>query len=170
MKQYLEAGKIVATHGIRGEVRIEPWCDSADFIADLRRFYRADGSVLEVESSRVHKSMLLAKFKGIDTVNQGDLLRGVVIYLNRDDVRLPRGRYFVQDLLGARVEDCRYRPACTVKIEEIFQTAANDVYRIRDDAGKDYLFPAVDAMIVSTDLEAGCVRVRPIKGIFDDAD
>lgn len=169
MKQYLEAGKIVATHGIRGEVRIEPWCDSADFIAGLRRFYRADGSVLEVESSRVHKSMLLAKFKGIDTVNQGDLLRGVVIYLNRDDVRLPRGRYFVQDLLGARVEDA-VTSRVYGKIEEIFQTAANDVYRIRDDAGKDYLFPAVDAMIVSTDLEAGCVRVRPIKGIFDDAD
>lgn len=169
MKQYLEAGKIVATHGIRGEVRIEPWCDSADFIADLRRFYRADGSVLEVESSRVHKSMLLAKFKGIDTVNQGDLLRGVVIYLNRDDVRLPRGRYFVQDLLGARVEDADTGRVYG-KIEEIFQTAANDVYRIRDDVGKDYLFPAVDAMIVSTDLEAGCVRVRPIKGIFDDAD
>ncbi len=169
MKQYLEAGKIVATHGIRGEVRIEPWCDSADFIADLRRFYRADGSVLEVESSRVHKSMLLAKFKGIDTVNQGDLLRGVVIYLNRDDVRLPRGRYFVQDLLGAQVEDADTGRVYG-KIEEIFQTAANDVYRIRDDAGKDYLFPAVDAMIVSTDLEAGCVRVRPIKGIFDDAD
>lgn len=169
MKQYLEAGKIVATHGIRGEVRIEPWCDSADFIADLRRFYRADGSVLEVESSRVHKSMLLAKFKGIDTVNQGDLLRGVVIYLNRDDVRLPRGRYFVQDLLGAQVEDADTSRVYG-KIEEIFQTAANDVYRIRDDAGKDYLFPAVDAMIVSTDLEAGCVRVRPIKGIFDDAD
>lgn len=169
MKQYLEAGKIVATHGIRGEVRIEPWCDSADFIAGLRRFYRADRSVLEVESSRVHKSMLLAKFKGIDTVNQGDLLRGVVIYLNRDDVRLPRGRYFVQDLLGAQVEDADTGRVYG-KIEEIFQTAANDVYRIRDDAGKDYLFPAVDAMIVSTDLEAGCVRVRPIKGIFDDAD
>lgn len=169
MKQYLEAGKIVATHGIRGEVRIEPWCDSADFIARLRRFYRTDGSALEVENSRVHKSMLLVKFKGIDTVNQGDLLRGAVVLLNRDDVHLPHGRYFVQDLLGARVEDADTGRTYG-KIEEIFQTAANDVYRILDDAGKEYLFPAVDAMIVSTDLETGCVRVRPIKGIFDDAD
>ena len=118
LKQYLEAGRIVATHGIRGEVRMEAWCDSAEFIRPLRRFYRADGSVMEVESSRVHKGMLLVKFKGVDTATQGDLLRGVVLSLDRNDVSLPQGRYFVQDLLGASVQDADsgrvYGKTCTV--------------------------------------------------------
>ena len=169
LKQYLEAGRIVATHGIRGEVRMEPWCDSAEFIRPLRRFYRADGSVMEVESSRVHKGMLLVKFKGVDTATQGDLLRGVVLSLDRNDVSLPQGRYFVQDLLGASVQDANSGRVYG-KIEEIFQTAASDVYRVRDEAGKDHLLPAVEAMLVSTDVEAGQVLVRPVKGIFDDED
>ena len=169
IKQYLEAGRIVATHGIRGEVRVEPWCDSAEFIRPLRRFYRADHSLMEVESSRVHKGMLLVKFKGVETATQGDLLRGTVLLLDRADVRLPKGRYFVQDLLGLRVIDADTERVYGT-INDIFQTAANDVYSVRDENGKDHLFPAVDAMLVSTDIEAGTVLVRPVKGIFDDED
>ena len=110
IKQYLEAGRIVATRGIRGEVRVEPWCDSAEFIRPLKRFYKTDNTLMEVESSRVHKGMLLVKFKGVETATDGDLLRGTVLLLDRADVRLPKGRYFVQDLLGASVEDADTGP------------------------------------------------------------
>ena len=105
-KQFLEAGRIVGTHGVKGELRVEPWCDSADFLAKIHTLYWNRGSEkLQVVSSRVHKSLLLLKLEGIDTVEEADALRGRILYLDRADVKLPKGRYFVQDMIGLTVMD-----------------------------------------------------------------
>lgn len=169
-KEFLEAGRIVGTHGIRGELRVEPWCDSAEFLTGFKTLYWENGATpVKVISSRVHKSLVLLKLEGVESATQGDLLRGKVLYLARKDAKLPEGRYFIQDLLDMEVQD-----ADTGKVyghlREVFQTGANDVYRIQGENGKEYLFPAVEEMIVDTDLEAGVIKVRPIPGIFDSED
>ena len=106
LNQFLEAGKIVGTHGLQGELRVDPWCDSAEFLAQFKTLYWDKGAQkLEVSSSRVHKTQLLLKLKGIDTIEQGDTLRGKIIYISRDDVKLEQGRYFMQDLVGLEVFD-----------------------------------------------------------------
>lgn len=169
-KEFLEAGRIVGTHGIRGELRVEPWCDSAEFLTGFKTLYWENGATpVKVISSRVHKSLVLLKLEGVESATQGDLLRGKVLYLARKDAKLPEGRYFIQDLLDMEVQDAD-TGAMYGRLREVFQTGANDVYRIQGENGKEYLFPAVEEMIVDTDLENGVIKVRPISGIFDSED
>jgi 16S rRNA processing protein RimM len=169
-KEFLEAGKVVGTHGIKGELRVEPWCDSADYLATFKTLYWENGRTpVSVTSARVHKSLVLMKLEGVDSATQGDLLRGKVLYLARKDAKLPKGRYFIQDLIGMKVCDADTGRVYG-ELKEVFQTGANDVYRIAGPDGKEYLFPAVDEMIAETNLETDTILVRPIRGIFDDAD
>lgn len=169
-RDFLEAGKIVGTHGIRGELRVEPWCDSAEFLTGFKTLYWNNGETpVKVLGSRVHKSLVLMKLEGVESATQGDLLRGKVLYLARKDAKLPEGRYFIQDLIDMQVQDAE-NGTVYGKVKEIFQTGANDVYRIQNENGKEFLFPAVDEMIAETSLETGVVKVRPIPGIFDSED
>ena len=93
--QFLEAGRIVRTHGVRGELVLECWADSPEFVAGVKHLYFDGGKTdAGVVSSRVHKGRLLLKLRGVDTVEQGDALRGKVLYLNREDVRLEEGQVF----------------------------------------------------------------------------
>ncbi len=166
-KEFLEAGKIVGTHGVRGELRVESWCDSPKVLAGIKTLYWNGGeTAVKVLGARMHKSLVLMKLEGVDSATQGDLLRGKVLYLARKDVKIPEGRYFIQDLIDMQVQDA---DTGTVygKVREVFQTGANNVYRIVGENGKEYLFPAVEEMIAETDLDGGVIRVRPIAGIFD---
>ena len=109
---------------------------------------------------------MLLKLQGVDTVEQGDALRGKVLYLDRDDVELPEGRYFLQDLIGLKAVDGNTGREYGV-LQEVLPTGANDVYRIVDGAGREFLFPAVKHMIQGIDLEKGIIALLPIPGIFD---
>ena len=105
-KQYLETGKIINTHGIRGEVKIYPWCDSPDDLMGLETLYLEEGrTALEVERAFLSKNTVVMKFRGIDRMEDALTLRNKVVYLNRDDLSLEEGTYFIQDLLGFCVKD-----------------------------------------------------------------
>ena len=166
---YLETGKIVGTHGIKGELRVEPWCDSPAFLTQFETLYAKNGAtVLKVNSARVLKNIVLMQLNGVTTVEQADKLRGTVLYINRNDVTLPEGRYFISDLLGLRVCDADNAEICYGNITDVLKTGANDIYQVTDDAQKCYLIPVIDDVVIETDLTAGIVRIRPMKGIFDD--
>ncbi len=167
-KQFLEIGKIVGTHGLKGEVRIDPWCDSAAFLCRFRRLYEADGTERAVVSAKVHKNIAIVLFDGICTVEEADRLRGRIVYMNRDDVRLPKGANFVQDLIGLRAEDAD-NGTFFGTITDVLKTGANDVYQITKD-GKDYLVPVIPDIVVEKDIDGGVVKIRPMKGLFDDED
>lgn len=169
-KQYLETGKIVGTHGIKGEVRIEPWCDSPAFLAAFKKLYLDDRGETFIEvKSRPHKNITLAKIKGVDTIEQAERLRGKIVYINRDDVTLGEGVSFVQDLIGLDVIDADSDKNYG-KITDVLRTGANDVYEITDKNGKKYLAPVIDDVITGRDIDGGFVLIRPLKGIFDDED
>ena len=105
-KEFLEAGKVVGTHGVRGELRVEPWCDSAEFLTQFKTLYWEKGSVpVKVLGARVHKSLVLLRLEGVGSATQGDMLRGKILYLARKDAKLPEGRYFIQDLIGMQIQD-----------------------------------------------------------------
>ena len=97
----LETGKIVTTHGVRGEVRAEAWSDSLEDLLDYPVFYTKDGRILEVERSRVHRGAVNLKFKGYDDIDSAMALIGAMLYIDKDAVSLPEGTYFVRDLQGA---------------------------------------------------------------------
>ena len=169
-KQFLESGKIVGTHGIKGEVRIDPWCDSPQFLAAFDKLYLDDRGERFIEvKSRPHKNITLSKIKGIDNIDDAQRLRGKVVYINRDDIELGDGVNFVQDLIGLAVIDADTQQQYGV-ISDVLRTGANDVYEITDDNGKKYLAPVIDDVITERNIDEGFVLIRPMKGIFDDAD
>lgn len=168
LKQYLEAGQIVRTHGVQGELVLEPWADSAEFLRQVKRFWFDEGkSDAGLLSSRVHKGRLLVTLRGVDSVEKGDALRGRVLFLSRGDVKLKPGQHFLQDLLGLRAVDAHTGREYGT-LEEVIPTGANDVYRIVDGGGREYLFPAVKHMISRIAPEEGVIELLPIPGIFDE--
>ena len=170
LNQYLEAGKIVGTHGLKGELRVDPWCDSADFLAELKTLYWDKGAQrVDVISARVHKTLLLVSLKGIDSIEQADALRGKILYLNRSDVKLEEGCYYMQDLMGLDVYDAD-NFIYYGKLTEIMRTGANDVYQITSESKKNYLIPAIPDVIIDINITDGKMLIRPLKGIFDDED
>lgn len=168
-KQFLESGKIVGTHGIKGEVRIDPWCDSPEFLCAFKKLYLDENGDTFIEvKSRPHKNITLAKIKGVDTIEQAERLRGKVVYIDRADVALEEGVNFVQDLLGLEVIDADSGEAYG-KITDVLRTGANDVYEITR-GGKKYLAPVIDEVVREINTEDGYVLITPMKGIFDDED
>ena len=168
LKQYLEAGKIVGTQGLRGEVRVQPWCDSAAFLCQFKRLYWHEGEEkVCVKSARVHKNLALLKLEGVDTIEQADQLRNRILYIDRDDCKLQEHEYFIQDLIGMQVLDVD-SGCCYGKLTDVFQTGANDVYQITDQEGKEYLIPSIPEVVITRDIQAGIMKIRPLRGIFDE--
>ena len=163
-KQYLEAGKIVSTHGLHGEVKILPWADDADFLLLFDRIFIGKHE-FAVESARVQKTCVLMKLAGIDDVDAAAKLREQVIYICRDDVELGEGSLFIQDLLGLPVlnED----GAELGKLAEVIQMPGNDVYLVKGE--HEYMIPSVPAFVLERNVDEGFIRVRLIEGMQTDA-
>lgn len=169
MEQYLEIGKVVSTHGLRGELRVDPWCDSPQFLCQFKTLYLKKGETKLSVSSRPHKTIAIVKAKGIDTIEEAEKLRGRVLYINRSDARLAPGEYFIQDLMGLDVIDIDTSKSYG-KITDVLKTGANDVYQVTDEKKTDYLIPVIDDVVKEIDINGGKVLIKPLKGIFDDED
>ena len=164
-KEYLEAGKIVTTHGIRGEVKIMPYTDSPELLCEFDRlFIGKDKSELYIERSRVAKNMVIAKIEGIDTVEAAEKYRNKVLFMHRDDLELDEDTYFIQDLIDMEVQDAD-SGFVYGKITDVLQNGANDVYVIKGD--REYLVPAIPDVVISTDIDSNIMRIRPLDGLFD---
>ena len=159
MKDFLEAGTIVNTHGVRGEVRITPWADSADFLRRFRVFY-IDGTPYRVLRSRVHKSQLIAALEGVEDVNAAMALKNRVICIRREDAHLPEGRYFVQDLIGLPVRTDAGEDLGT--LAEVLDLPQGQVYVVKGE--REILIPDVPEFVLDVDPEAG-VTVHLIEGM-----
>lgn len=167
-KEFLEAGEIVGTHGVRGEMRVQPWADSPAQLAGLKTLYFNEGQKRVKVKCRPHKNLLLVTMEGVSTVEEATLLRGKVLWLHRNDLKLPKGRYFVQDLIGMRVVDADTGETYGT-ITDVSETGANNVYHM-DKQGKEILIPAIPDVIQRIDLDADTITITPLKGLFDDED
>ena len=168
MKQFLEIGKIVAVQGLKGEVRVEAWCDSKEFLCEFDTLYFDKGAKeVEIQRAHPHKNIVLMKIKGVDTVEQAQLLRNKILYMDRNDVELEEGSFFVQDLIGIEVFDGESGESYG-KICDVTETGANDVYHIKDSDGKIRLIPAIPDVVLNTDIEAGKMTIHVLEGLFDE--
>ncbi len=161
--QYLQAGQIVNTHGIRGEVRIMPWCDGPEFLLDFPVLY-IDGQAIEVLSARVHKSFVLAQLRGVDSVEAAVRLKSRIVCIARADVHLPPGRFFVADLIGLRAVD-PVSGETIGTLTDVESKPAHDVYTITEDDGAVHLVPNVPAFVGSIDLTSKTVEISLIEGM-----
>ncbi len=168
-KQYLQSGKIVGTHGVRGMVRVQPWCDSNDILCGFKKIYLNNGAdTLVVESAKPHGNISLFKIKGVDTIEDAEKLRGKIIYIDRKDYNLPNGAYFIEDLIGMPV----FNADTNIQLGELTDvsaTGANDVWHIKNN-DKEYLVPKIDDINAVVDFENNRIEITPLKGIFDDED
>lgn len=159
-QKYIEAGRIDNTHGVAGEVKIEVWLDSPQFMKKCGRLY-IDGAGKKLLSAREHKGFLLAKLDGADDVNAAMALKGKTVYIDRADAPLARGAYFLQDIIGARVlADTGEEIG---RLEEIMETPASRIYVVRGE--REHLIPAVPEFILKTDAENGVITVHLIEGM-----
>ena len=171
MQQYLETCKAVTTHGVMGEVKMELWCDNAAFLAKFKTLYRgANGEApLNVVKVRAHKNMALVTFEGVNDMDAARALVGQVFYIDRADAKLPKGHYFQVDLLGCQLVDAD-TDRVYGSIREVSHPGAQDVYTVDCPDGTTALFPAVKPFLVKVEIENRRVLIRPIQGMFSDAE
>ena len=160
-KALIEAGRIVNTHGVQGEVKIESWLDSPQFLKSFKRLYLGAEQELRVISARVHKDFVIARLEGVDDVNAAMALKNRTVSIRREDAKLPKGACFLQDILGARVVDEEGREIGV--LEDVMETPASNVYVVRGET--EHLIPAVPEFIKKTDADAGVVTVHLIGGM-----
>lgn len=157
---FIEAGEIVTTHGVRGEMKILTWLDSPEDLCDFDRC-RIDGREYKIQSCRVQKTCNLLKVEGIDTMEAAQAMRGKIVELYREDIS--DEVIFGAELLGMEVYA---QDAFLGKIEDVLDYPGNQVYVVRGE--HEYMIPAVKAFVLSTDLEANRMQVTLIEGMHSD--
>ena len=160
-QQYLQTGKIVSTHGVRGEVKLLPWADSPEFLLHFSTLYLG-GKPFRVTQARVQKTCVLIKFDGVDTVEAASALRDQIVSIDRTDAALPDGSIFIADLIGLPVYDGDVRIGT---LTDVLSTPANDVYVVKAADGQEHLIPSVPDFILERNLDDGYIRVRLIEGM-----
>lgn len=160
--QYLEAGEIVGTHGIRGEVKIMPWCDGPDFLKAFHTFY-IEGTPYKVEAARVHKNMLLCKLQGVDDVSIAQTFKNKVVKIDRDSAPVAKGRVFIADLIGLPV----YAEGEEIgTLKDVYSGPANDVYIVK--GKREYMIPAVSEFLEDVSPDEGYIKVKLLEGMATD--
>lgn len=159
-QRFIEAGKIVNTHGVRGEVKIQVWLDSPAFMKKFKKIY-IDEKPVNMLSARPHKDMLIAALEGVEDVNAAMCLKNKTVYIDRKDAKLPRGSYFLQDIMGATVIDEAGNEAG--KLTDIMETPASTIYIVKGET--EHMIPAVPEFILKTDADKGIIKVHLIEGM-----
>lgn len=168
IKDYLEIGKITSTHGIRGEMRVQPWCDSPEFMKNFKTLYLDKNGTKPLKvSCRPNGNMVIMKVTGIETVEEASKYRDKILFMKRSDAKLPEGKYFIQELIDCKVIDADDENKVYGVLTDVSQTGANDVWHITNEKG-EYLIPAIPPVVIDTDVVSGLIKIRPLRGIFDD--
>ena len=155
MQKRLEVGQIVNTFGIKGEVKVTPFTDDINRFDDLKKVYvktRKDDKQYKVENVRYHKNMVLLKLEGIENPEQAELLKNAYLEIDREDaIPLKEGQYFIVDLIGLDV----YTDEGNLlgKVEDIYNTGANDIYVVKDELWKQILLPGIKEVIKEVKLD-----------------
>ena len=165
--EYIPVGQIVNAHGIKGEVKLNPMGFDPEFVADFDVLY-IGGKRTEIKSSRVHKSVVLLTIPGVNDMDAALALKGKTVTICRDDVEVPEGYYFDEEIEGMTVVDCATE-AVIGKVKRVLTYPAHKIYEVKGE--REYLIPAVpEVFIESVDLDSEIIRVHLMKGLATDED
>ena len=170
MENLLEIGKIVNTHGLRGEVKVVPWTDSPDNFYDVSYAYiknKNEYKKLTIDGVKFQKNNVIVKFKEYNDINEILPFKNAVLYADRNDLgELPEGVYYIVDLIGLKVytEDDEY----IGEIADVFNAGASDIYDVKREGKKNLLLPVIDEVVKSVDIENGRVTVNVMEGLDDE--
>ncbi len=165
MEELLEIGKIVNTRGLRGEVKIMPWCDDPGVFEELE-FILIDNTPYAIESVKYHKSFVILKLNGIDSIESAEKYRNKTVFVERAMLgALPDGTYYICDLIGcAVITDGGENLG---KVDDVIKTGSNDVYSVRNKDGKQVLIPVIDEVVREVNIEEKKIVIKPLKGLID---
>lgn len=163
----LEIGQIVNTFGINGFVKISPWVNDVTRFENLKQIYiktKKEIKKFEIEKVKYQKNMVLLKFKGVDTIEQAELLRNGYLEIERKDaIPLEEGTYFIADLLQSEVYSDEGKLLGI--LDDIYNTGSNDIYVVKNELGKSILLPGIPEVIKSVDIENKKIVVHLLKGL-----
>ena len=166
-KQYLECGKIINTHGFRGAVKLESWCNGPEDLAALSRLFlkeKGEMRCISVLHASVFKQFVIAELEGIVDMDAALALKDKVVYAAREDFALEEGDVFIVDLIGLPVIDVNSGVEYG-KLTDVINRGASDIYVIKTPDG-ERMMPAVSEFVKRIDTESG-IYVSPIEGMFD---
>ena len=168
MKKYLEIGKITKLQGLKGEVRVQYYCDDPEMLCEFETLYLGkEHSPVRPKKARYLKAdVAVLKIEGIDTPEAAEKLIGKMLYFDRVDMELPEDTWFIQDVIGPDVYDVD-TGRLYGKVDDIYQNGTADVYSIKTPSGAQLMFPAIPEVLLETDIEAGKIVIRPLEGLFD---
>lgn len=170
-KEFLECGKVINKRGIGGELKLECYCDSPSSLFGAKKLYGDENgnTTYNVISIKEYKGFIYLKVKEVTCAEEADLMRGRIIYANRDDISVEEDSYFIADLIGLSVVDADNGKVYG-KVKDVINYGASDIYVI-DGGNNEYMLPAVSDMIVEIDaFDEKKILVKPISGIFDEAE
>lgn len=163
----LEIGKIVNTHGVRGEIKVVPWTDDPLFFDDLEWVYVKNGAALDkknIEFVKYQKNNVILKLKGIETVNDAERLKNRILVTDREVIGpLPQDTYFICDLIGLEVKTEDDEMLGT--IDDVMSTGSNDVYIVKDKMNRELLIPALKEVVLEVNLNDEYVIVKLPEGL-----
>lgn len=165
--QFLECGKIINTHGVRGGLKLESWCDTPQDLASLKKVFLKKGTEYichKVKRASVFKQFVLFDLEGIADIDTANALRGAVVYADREDVHIDEDAFFIADIIGLPVIDIENGEKIG-ELTDVINLGASDLYEIKTSNGNK-LIPAVPEFIKEVDTERG-IFVSLIEGLLD---
>ena len=155
----LEVGKIVNTHGLRGEVKVVPWTDYPEVFEDIDFVYvkkKSEYERLDVKGIKYQKNNLIVRFSQITDINMAEKYKNQVIYAEREILgELPGLDIVTED--GEKIGT----------VSDVFNTGSNDIYEVKREGKKNLLLPVIDDVVLNIDVEGGKITVRMMDGLED---
>lgn len=172
-QKYLECGKAVSTHGVRGTVRLESYCDTPEKLAKLRVMYKKTASgefvPMKVRASSVQKNMVLCTFEDLKSLDDAIPFKGTVLYADRDDIKLSKGDVFIADIIGLDIIDAESGEKYGT-LANVITPGGRDVYVIDDVRGGQFMLPVVAEFVkeINIDGDTPCIKVLLIEGMREN--
>ena len=163
---FLEVGKIINTHGLRGEVKIMTWTDYPEDFEKLEyvvAVQKGKETHLDVQNVKYQKNNIIVKFKQLTVIEEAELLKNAVLKVPREALgELPEGVYYIADLLGCEVSD---EAGVIGELVDVFSTGSNDVYDIRRQGKRNLLVPIIDGVLLNVDIENKKILIKVPEGL-----
>ena len=168
MDQYLELGKVNNTHGLRGEVKFEYWCDDIKYLKQLKKVYLDDEGkeALTLVNARPQKNIAILKLAEITDIEKAEALKGKVLYCDRDEADIEDGAFYLADVIGCFVVDDENGNVYG-RITDVMNYGSCDIYEMSLQ-GMRFLLPATPDIIKKVDVEKQEIRIKPMKGLFHE--
>ncbi|MCA1059190.1 ribosome maturation factor RimM [Rossellomorea aquimaris] len=171
MEKWFNVGKIVNTHGVKGEVKV---VSTTDFPEEryqkgntLYLFHTKGQNPTEliIKSHRNHKSFDLLTFEGYENINEVEKFKEGILKVQEDQLQdLEEGEYYFHEIVGCTVRTTAGEELGTVK--EILSPGANDVWVVKGERGKEYLIPYIEDIVISVDIEGQLITIEPMEGLL----